>query len=99
MKPRLKEIRLREGKSRKQVADDLGIPEGTYRNWEQGVRGLNANKMRMLADYYHLDSADEIYERPPMRGLLDEVNALLATMTDDELYEIRGFARGLIAKR
>lgn len=51
----LKELRQSAGFSRRQVADDLNIPLGTYRNWEQCVNmphGKDANrKLKKLADY------------------------------------------------
>lgn len=34
----IKEIREKTGLSRKEFSDLLGIPVGTIRNWEQGIR-------------------------------------------------------------
>lgn len=53
---RLKQVREACGKTQEDVSNDLSIPIGTYRNWEQGGRDLNGKKLVMLAKYFHVST-------------------------------------------
>ena len=75
---KLKQVRESTGKTQEQVAQELGIPLGTYRNWEQTARGLNTKKLIMLADYYGV-STDTILGRAlrnPLMTRCSEVTGL-----------------------
>ena len=52
MQTQLKQVREAAGKTQQEVADDLDIAVGTYRNWEQGLRELDGKKLIMLATYF-----------------------------------------------
>ena len=56
METQLKRVREAAGKTQEEVANDLGVPLGTYRNWEQGGRSLNGKKLIMLASYFHVST-------------------------------------------
>lgn len=94
MKLRLKELREATGKSRREVAADLGIAVGTLRNWEQGVRDLKGRNLVRLADYYEVDAISDLYviegfsENPMVSRLVDIVSG----MSDDELERVLEFA-------
>lgn len=72
----LKPLRKLSGKTQHEVAVDLGVPIGTYRNWEQGTRSLNEDLIRRLSEYYNV-SADLIIG-------LSEDDRLTLTVYDDE---------------
>ena len=59
MKNNLKRIRRNKHLEQSDVARDLGISLSTYRSWEQGVRGLNDEKLVMFVEYFGV-SSDEI---------------------------------------
>ncbi len=54
MKNNLKTIREMNGKRQEDVARDLDVPLPTYRSWEQGGRGLNGEKLIVLAGYFNV---------------------------------------------
>lgn len=56
---KLKEVREAAGLKQEEVAAALGVKLGTYRSWEQGRRGINGEKLSILADYFGV-TADEI---------------------------------------
>lgn len=72
MQTQLKQVREAAGKTQQEVADDLKIKVGTYRNWEQGLRELDGKKLIMLAAYFGVTTdtilgteyAEEIEEAP-----------------------------------
>lgn len=72
MQTQLKQVREAAGKTQQEVADDLKIKVGTYRNWEQGLRELDGKKLIMLATYFGVTTdtilgteyAEEIEEAP-----------------------------------
>ena len=49
---RLKELRVKAGKTQSQVADELGFCVDTVRKNEQGIRGLSVDQADMYAEYY-----------------------------------------------
>lgn len=49
---RLKEFRVKAGKTQSQVADELGFCVDTVRKNEQGIRGLSVDQADMYAEYY-----------------------------------------------
>lgn len=51
----LKVVRVENGFTQKQVADDLGIPVSTYANFEQGRNELNYDFLVVLRAYFGLD--------------------------------------------
>lgn len=69
---KLKQVRESTGKTQEQVAQELGIPVGTYRNWEQTARGLNTKKLIMLADYFGV-STDTILGTRFAQSIDDQV--------------------------
>lgn len=59
---RLKILRNNTKLSQKQLADALGVPHGTYRNWEQGLRTPDTETVMKLAEYFNV-STDYIFGR------------------------------------
>ncbi len=53
MKDRLREIRFKNLKTQKEVADDLHMSRSTYSNYEQGLAEPDIATIKALADYFH----------------------------------------------
>lgn len=49
----LKEYRLKEGKTQKDMAEILKISRSTYNNYEQNIADPNIETLIKLADYFH----------------------------------------------
>lgn len=52
MKPRLKEIREKLGKTQNEIAEYLGIDPKTYRKYEKGVTSISVESLILLSNYY-----------------------------------------------
>ncbi len=50
----LKRLRMFINKTQEEVAKELSLAVGTYRNYEQGRRELNIETLIKLADYFHV---------------------------------------------
>lgn len=55
----LKNARLENGLTQKQVAEHLGVVESCYANWEQGRTEPNLEMLRRLSALFHL-TVDEL---------------------------------------
>ncbi len=51
----LKELRVRKGKTQREVAQDLGVSLTTYNGWEQNVSNLKVSTVMKLADYFEVE--------------------------------------------
>jgi len=51
----LKELRVRKGKTQREVAQDLGVSLTTYNGWEQNVSNLKVSTVMKLADYFGVE--------------------------------------------
>ena len=60
---RLKEIRTEKGKSREDLARDVGVSIFTVRNWEQGQREPRIHQLIALADALGCSVDDLVRER------------------------------------
>lgn len=58
---RIKELREDKDFGQKEVAAYLGIPRGTYRNYENGYRKIPAEILVKLAEFYNV-SVDYLLE-------------------------------------
>ena len=93
----LKEARLKKGISQKDVAENIGVAKSTYSLYENGNREPNVNTIKKIADYLCV-SADSLL------GLEDQPQTIAAHFdgdeyTEDELDEIRQFAKFVKTKR
>ena len=51
-KNRLKELRENKHMSQQQLANKLGVAQGTVGNWESGIREPNFNTAKKIASYF-----------------------------------------------
>lgn len=54
---RLKELRQKNNLTQKELADILGVFQGSYANWENGKREPSFEKLLLLAE--HLDTTTD----------------------------------------
>ncbi len=102
---RLKKLRQARGLSQAQVAEDLGIPQKTYCNYERNEREPNSTVLIKLGTYfgvtldYLLGYHCENTKSPP--PIIDEREALkemLMTLDDESLDDLEKFIDYLIWK-
>lgn len=83
MKEKLKQIRIENQKTQKQIAIELNISRSTYNNYEQGVAEPDINTLKKIADIYHTTTDNLLNHEVPY--LLDK-----STLTEEqrEIIEI-----------
>lgn len=53
---RLKELRKKHGLTQKQLANALHVAQNTVCNWENGVRQIDTEYIKQLAEYFHVST-------------------------------------------
>lgn len=77
----LKAARKKSGKTQKEVAEGIGIGQGTYKNYETGAREPNGETLVAIANYFDV-STDYLLGRPDAKEPADPIDKL---MTVDEM--------------
>lgn len=99
---KLKEVRLRKGKSQQSVAEYLGITRQAYSHYEVGRRKPDYETLLKLSEFYEISVLDLLNtEKAPASDADRAINdddikfALFGDAEiDDELYEeVKAFAR------
>lgn len=85
----LKKARENKGLTQAQVADKLGISDGTYKNYEQGKREPNNALLVKIADLYGV-STDYLLGREPAPPPADAMKLLgiEKSVDDDEFMRL-----------
>lgn len=102
---RLKNLRLARGLSQTQVANDLGMPQKTYCNYERNEREPNSTALIKLATYfgvtldYLLDYHCEKKSPSPIIDERETYAKMLSNLSDSELIELKKFTSYLRWKR
>ena len=52
----LKAVRKKSGKTQKEVAEGIGIGQGTYKNYETGAREPNGETLVAIANYFDVST-------------------------------------------
>ena len=52
----LKAARKKSGKTQKEVAEGIGIGQGTYKNYETGAREPNGETLVAIANYFDVST-------------------------------------------
>lgn len=71
----LKAARKKSGKTQKEVAEGIGIGQGTYKNYETGAREPNGDTLVAIANYFGV-STDYLLGRPdatPPENPIDQI--------------------------
>ncbi|WP_337592737.1 helix-turn-helix transcriptional regulator [Ruminococcus sp.] len=109
----LKAVRKKSGKTQKEVAEGIGIGQGTYKNYETGAREPNGETLVAIANYFDV-STDYLLGRPdakPPEEPLDEfarkehlkslekvfMKKYLA-LTEEQRDKVLDFLRGVVAE-
>jgi transcriptional regulator with XRE-family HTH domain len=90
---RLKELRMARRMSQAEIAEQMGLKLGTYRNYEQGLRELNGETLIRFAEYYQV-STDYILGRDVQKlGLLaaSRKNPVQIDLSEDGRRQVREF--------
>jgi len=102
---RLKKLRLARGLSQAQVAEDLGMPQKTYCNYERNEREPNSTVLIKLGAYfgvtldYLLDyHSDNEKSPPPVKDEREALKETLMQLDDNSLIELEKFLDYLIWK-
>lgn len=53
---RLKELRKKHGLTQKQLASALHVAQNTVCNWENGVRQIDTEYIKQIAEYFHVST-------------------------------------------
>ena len=104
----LKAARKKSGKTQKEVAEGIGIGQGTYKNYETGAREPNGETLVAIANYFGV-TTDYLLGRPtaqPPEEPLDEfarkeqkvfMKKYLA-LTEEQRDKVLDFLRGVVAE-
>ena len=71
----LKAARKKSGKTQKEVAEGIGIGQGTYKNYETGAREPNGDTLVAIANYFGV-STDYLLGRPDATAPVDPISQI-----------------------
>lgn len=95
---RLKELRKKHGLTQKQLASALHVAQNTVCNWENGVRQIDTEYIKQIAEYFHV-STDYLLgcEDSPLnaQSASDASSALTPRDSRDIARDIEMFAKSL----
>lgn len=82
----LKAARKKSGKTQKEVAEGIGIGQGTYKNYETGAREPNGETLVAIANYFDV-STDYLLGRPTTQPPTDALERLFTEKAFSALEE------------
>ncbi len=82
----LKAARKKSGKTQKEVAEGIGIGQGTYKNYETGAREPNGETLVAIANYFDV-STDYLLGRPTTQPPTDALERLFSEKSFSALEE------------
>lgn len=98
---------LRGDKTQQKVADEIGIPRATYKNYETGIREPDNAMLGRLADYFGV-SVDYLLERsdsptltipPVLKGVQVAFHDGLDSLTQEDINDVAEYIEFLRNKR
>ncbi len=98
---KLKELRLKESKTQNQLAEELGITQFTYCNYETGKTKPNIDLLKNIADYYNV-SLDYLCDRQfnSKIGYIPEDRVdlikVIANLPDKDFAQIGLYVKGYV---
>lgn len=102
---RLKKLRLARGLSQAQVAEDLGLPQKTYCNYERNEREPSSTVLIKLGAYfgvtldylldYHCDNEKAL----PPEDKWEVLEKQLEALSDAELNDLEEYVQFLLWKK
>lgn len=99
---KIKELRMKSGRTQKETAQLLGLENVTYHGYEKGNRQPDIETLKKIADYYEI-SLDYLCEHETKNGLnIGQLNneqkqaiKLLLELNTDELNQVIGYMKGI----
>lgn len=96
---RLKSVRMKSGLTQQQVADDLGIPYTTYRNYEYNLREPPIQIAIDICNYFHISlnylCGFEEGEIPPVQvqhdAITKQIINQLSEFSDKEKRKVKDY--------
>lgn len=82
----LKAARKKSGKTQKEVAEGIGIGQGTYKNYETGAREPNGETLVAIANYFGV-TTDYLLGRPSAQPPTDALERLFSEKSFSALEE------------
>lgn len=82
----LKAARKKSGKTQKEVAEGIGIGQGTYKNYETGAREPNGETLVAIANYFGV-TTDYLLGRPTAQLPTDALERLFSEKSFSALEE------------
>lgn len=82
----LKAARKKSGKTQKEVAEGIGIGQGTYKNYETGAREPNGETLVAIANYFGV-TTDYLLGRPTAQPPTDALERLFTEKSFSALEE------------
>lgn len=82
----LKAARKKSGKTQKEVAEGIGIGQGTYKNYETGAREPNGETLVAIANYFGV-TTDYLLGRPTAQPPTDALERLFSEKSFSALEE------------
>lgn len=82
----LKATRKKSGKTQKEVAEGIGIGQGTYKNYETGAREPNGETLVAIANYFGV-TTDYLLGRPTAQPPTDALERLFSEKSFSALEE------------
>lgn len=102
---RLKKLRKARGLTQAQVAEDLGIPQKTYCNYERNEREPNSTLLIKLGIYFNVSldylcgyTCEEKKDPPPVKDERKVLYEMLMKLDDDSLAILEEFIDYLLWK-
>ena len=83
----------RSGKTKKELAEIIGVAASTFNEWTKGNKYPRIDKIEMLADYFGILKSDLIEERTEEHRKMQQTNSVLADLTirmrtDSEFFSL-----------
>lgn len=91
---RLKELREKKHLSQKQLADELGVGNGTVGMWESSERIPPAKRLKLISNYFgvsvdYLLGYEEFTPEERAAGFTDRRKISITPIEDDMIYVFR----------
>ena len=90
----------RSGKSKKEIAEHLGVASSTFSNWCTGIKYPRIDKIEMLANYFGIMKSDLIEDKTEIQKNNDTIaNIIVRLRTDEDFLSLVESLRNLDGKK
>ncbi len=89
---KLKSLRLKEGLSQQNVADDLGMSAAAYSKIENGRTSMSVNRLMQISDYFKVFVADLLDYRVVVPRNVQEIGEL----SENDQIHVKKYLLGVL---